>query len=58
MESARADFNLRELPCYFKQYLRNFATFAKIYWRTRFRKNFFCQEYHLLLWQPDFRCDV
>ena len=41
-----------------KQYLRNFATFTKIYWRTRFRNNFFCQDYKLLPWQSDFRRHV
>ena len=33
----------------FKQYLRNFATFTKIYWRTRFRENFW-EGYKLLPW--------
>ena len=32
------------IECTLKQYLRNFATFTKIYWRTRFRKTF-CQGY-------------
>ena len=36
----RADFNLWEIPCDLSN-LWNFATFTKIYWRTKFRKHFF-----------------
>ena len=35
--SARADFNLQELPCYLSIYQGNLATFAKIHWKTGFR---------------------
>ena len=56
--NACADFNLREPPCYLSNTYKNFATFTKVYWRTIFRKFLFCQGYHLLPWQPDFRRNV
>ena len=39
MESARADFNLRELPCYLSNTYKILPLLQKfIYWRTRFGK--------------------
>ena len=46
-------FQLSRTSLIFKQYLPNVATFTKIYWRTRFWKN-----YHMLTWQPRFRHHV
>ena len=41
MTVIRARACAKPWKCPLKQYLRNFATFTKIYWRTRFRKHFF-----------------
>ena len=56
--SARADqFQLSRTSLMFKQYLPNVATLTKIYWRTRFWKNF-VSGYNMLPWQPSFRRHV
>ena len=52
-ESARANFIFRELTSLiFKQYLPNVATFTRIYWKKRFRKNFASKESHVAMATP------
>ena len=50
-------FQLSRTSLIFKQYLPNVATFTKIYWRTRFWKNFASRVKHVAM-QPHFRRHV
>ena len=42
-------FQLSRTPLIFKQYLLNVATYTKIYWETRFRKNFASRVSHVAM---------
>ena len=57
MESARADFNLRELPCYLSNTYETLPLLRKFIGKQDSGK-IFCQKYKLLPWQPDFRRHV
>ena len=56
--SARADFNLRELPCYLSNTYETLPLLLEIIGEQNSGFFFFCQEYKLLPWQPDFRRHV
>ena len=57
VETARADFNLRELPCYLSNTYETLPLLLKFIGEQGSGKRF-CQEYKLLTWQPDFRHHV
>ena len=52
-ESASADFNLRELPCYLSNTSEILPLLLKFIGEQDCI-NVFCQGYNLLPWQPDF----
>ena len=52
-ESARADFNLRELTCYLSNTYETLPLLLKFIEEQDSGKTF-CQGYKLLPWQPDF----
>ena len=53
-ESARADFNLREFPCYLSNTYDTGPLFLIFIGEQDLVKTF-CQGYNLLPWQSDFR---
>ena len=54
MESVRADFYLRELPCYLSNTYEILPLLLKCIGEQD-SVNIFCRGYNLLQWQPDFR---
>ena len=53
----RADFNLRELPCYLSNTYEILLLMLKFIGEQDSLK-IFCQVYNLLPWQPDFRRQI
>ena len=56
-ESARANFNLRELPCYLSNIYKILPLLPKFIGEQVVLKNV-CPGYGLLPWQPDFQSHV